>query len=161
MGRYTEKPNRYRIFWKTDTDTDVGIWKTENTEKPTKKTGISEAAVALLHTHNCTLHNALKNDFPCLGIWLEFDYNDTSLSSLQSKQPALNNLPLVLPYFVLLSHLAWKSLRDISIIKLLSYEIQIISSITHTHSHTSSVLTFLALSSSQFNSRLKTVLHHS
>jgi len=55
MGRYTEKPNRYRIFWKTDTD--VGIWKTE---KPTKKTenigyfGIREAAVAVLH-------NALKN----------------------------------------------------------------------------------------------------
>jgi len=52
---------------KTDTDTDVGIWKTENTEKPTKKTenngyfGISEAAVAVLHMHNCTLHNALKN----------------------------------------------------------------------------------------------------
>ena len=61
MGRYTEKPNRYRIFWKTDTDTDVGIWKTENTEKPTKKNrnigyfGISEAAVAVLH-------NALKTD---------------------------------------------------------------------------------------------------
>ena len=60
MGRYTEKPNRYRIFWKTDTDTDVGIWKTENTEKPTKKKrnigyfGISEATVAVLH-------NALKN----------------------------------------------------------------------------------------------------
>jgi len=73
MGRtYTEKPNRYRIFWKTDTDTDVGIWKPENTEKPTKKTenigyfGINEAAVAVLHMHNCALHNALKNDFPCL-----------------------------------------------------------------------------------------------
>jgi hypothetical protein len=37
MGRYTEKPNRYRVFWKTDTDTVVGIWKPENTEKQTKK----------------------------------------------------------------------------------------------------------------------------
>jgi len=59
MGRYTEKANRYRIFWKTDTDTDVGIWKTENTEKPTKKTenfgyfGISEAANAQLHIAQC------------------------------------------------------------------------------------------------------------
>jgi len=67
MGWYTEKPNRYRIFWKTDTDTDVDIWKTENTEKLTKKTenigyfGISEASVAVLHMHNCTSHNALKN----------------------------------------------------------------------------------------------------
>jgi len=68
MGRYTEKPNRYRIFWKSDTDIDVGIWKTENTEKPTKKPKISDIsvlvkphAVAVLHMHNCTLHNALKN----------------------------------------------------------------------------------------------------
>jgi len=30
MGRYTEKPNRYQIFWQTDT-------KTENTEKPAAK----------------------------------------------------------------------------------------------------------------------------
>ena len=38
MGRYTEKPNRYRIFGQTDTETDVGIQQTENTEKPTGKT---------------------------------------------------------------------------------------------------------------------------
>ena len=36
-GRYTEKPNRYRIFGQTDTETDVGIQQTENTEKPTEK----------------------------------------------------------------------------------------------------------------------------
>ena len=105
-----------------------------------------------------------------LGIWLEFDYNDTSL---QCKQPAFlysclavqpNNVTrssssLTLFRPTVTSRL--KSLRDISIIKLLSYGIQI-SSITHTHSHTTSVLPFLALSSSQFNSRLKTVLlHHS
>jgi len=68
MGRYTEKPNRYRIFWKTDTDIGRPIWKTENTEKPTKKPNISDISVlvkpqlhAVLHMHNCTLHNALKN----------------------------------------------------------------------------------------------------
>ena len=37
MDRYTEKSNRNRVFWKTDTDIDVGIWKPKNTEKPTKK----------------------------------------------------------------------------------------------------------------------------
>jgi len=31
MCRYTEKPNRYWRFWQTDTETDVGIWQTENT----------------------------------------------------------------------------------------------------------------------------------
>ena len=36
MGRYTEKPNLYRIFGQTETD--VGIQQTENTEKPTEKT---------------------------------------------------------------------------------------------------------------------------
>ena len=30
--RYTEIPNRYPIFSNTDTDTDVGILNTENTE---------------------------------------------------------------------------------------------------------------------------------
>ena len=29
LGRYTEIPNRYLIFWNTDTDTDVGIHNTE------------------------------------------------------------------------------------------------------------------------------------
>ena len=29
LGRYTEIPNRYPIFWNTDTDTDVGIHNTE------------------------------------------------------------------------------------------------------------------------------------
>jgi len=29
LGRYTEIPNRYPIFWNTDTDTDVGIHSTE------------------------------------------------------------------------------------------------------------------------------------
>ena len=38
MGRLTEKPNRYPIFLKTDTDTDVGISKTENRPKITEKT---------------------------------------------------------------------------------------------------------------------------
>ena len=67
MGRYTEKPNRYRIFWKTDTDTDVGIWKTENTEKPTEKTqniryvGITEGAV------NCTMHPQRLQKLVCLA----------------------------------------------------------------------------------------------
>ena len=36
MGRLTEKPNRYPIFLKTDTDTDFGILKTEKYRKPTK-----------------------------------------------------------------------------------------------------------------------------
>jgi hypothetical protein len=62
MGRYTEKPHRYRIFWKNRHDTDVGIWKTENIEEQTIKNenicyfGISEDAVPVLH-------NALKNVF--------------------------------------------------------------------------------------------------
>jgi len=38
MGRYTEKPNRYQIFWQTDTETDISICQTENTEKPIEKT---------------------------------------------------------------------------------------------------------------------------
>ena len=29
LGRYTEIPKRYPIFWNTDTDTDVGIHNTE------------------------------------------------------------------------------------------------------------------------------------
>jgi len=36
MGRLTEKPNRYPIFLKTDTDTDFGILKTEKYRIPTK-----------------------------------------------------------------------------------------------------------------------------
>ena len=32
VSRYTEIPNRYPIFSNTDTDTDVGISNTENTE---------------------------------------------------------------------------------------------------------------------------------
>ena len=32
VSRYTEIPNRYPIFSNTDTDTDVGILNTENTE---------------------------------------------------------------------------------------------------------------------------------
>ena len=35
--RYTEIPNRYAIFSNTDTNTDVGISNTENTEIPTSK----------------------------------------------------------------------------------------------------------------------------
>jgi len=35
MGRYTEKLNIYQLFWQTDTETDVGIWQTKNTQKPT------------------------------------------------------------------------------------------------------------------------------
>ena len=34
VSRYTEIPNRYPIFSNTDTDTDVGISDTENTEIP-------------------------------------------------------------------------------------------------------------------------------
>jgi len=36
VGRLTEKPNRYRIFLKTDTDTDFGILKTEKYRIPTQ-----------------------------------------------------------------------------------------------------------------------------
>ena len=37
VSRYTEIPNRYPIFSNTDTDTDVGILHTENTEIPTSE----------------------------------------------------------------------------------------------------------------------------
>jgi len=42
LGRYTEIPYRYPIFWNIDTDADVGIRNTENTEYRqlnTKNTG--------------------------------------------------------------------------------------------------------------------------
>ena len=37
LGRYTEIPNRYPIFWNTDTYTDVGIHNTEKYRKSTIK----------------------------------------------------------------------------------------------------------------------------
>ena len=37
VSRYTEIPNRYPIFSNTDTDTDVGISNTVNTEIPTSE----------------------------------------------------------------------------------------------------------------------------
>jgi len=40
LGRYTEKLNRYRIFYNTDTDTDVGIYNTENYRIPMIKCGV-------------------------------------------------------------------------------------------------------------------------
>jgi len=36
VGRLTEKPNRYPIFFQTDTDTDFGILKTGKYRIPTK-----------------------------------------------------------------------------------------------------------------------------
>jgi len=36
VGRLTEKPNRYPIFLKTETDTDFGILKTGKYRIPTK-----------------------------------------------------------------------------------------------------------------------------
>jgi len=36
VGRLTEKPNRYPIFFKTDTDTDFGILKTGKYRIPTE-----------------------------------------------------------------------------------------------------------------------------
>ena len=45
MSRYTEKPNRYRKFGQTDTD--VGIQQTENTEKLTEKPIISDISVLI------------------------------------------------------------------------------------------------------------------
>jgi len=36
MGQYTEKSNRCWMFWKTESDSNVGIWQTENNEKSTE-----------------------------------------------------------------------------------------------------------------------------
>ena len=36
VGRLTDKPNRYPIFFKTETDTDFGILKTGKYRIPTK-----------------------------------------------------------------------------------------------------------------------------
>ena len=48
MGQYTEKPNQYRIFGQTDTETDVGIQQTERTEKPTEKPITSDISVFII-----------------------------------------------------------------------------------------------------------------
>ena len=54
MGRLTEKPNRYRIFGQTDTETDVGIQQTENTEKPTEKNRLYRLfRYSLIHSGDC------------------------------------------------------------------------------------------------------------
>ena len=36
-GSVNRKPNRNRVFWKTETETDVGFSKTEKYRKPTPK----------------------------------------------------------------------------------------------------------------------------
>jgi len=48
VGRLTEKPNRYPIFLKTDTDTDFGILKTGKYRIPTKNNRKTIQSVILL-----------------------------------------------------------------------------------------------------------------
>ena len=50
VSRYTEIPNRYPIFWNTDTDTDVGILNTENTENSVRYSPLEAVSCVTFET---------------------------------------------------------------------------------------------------------------
>jgi len=64
VGRLTEKPNRYPIFLKTETDTDFGILKTGKYRIPTKITEKPIQSVIFL-SPEATLLPAFYNTVEC------------------------------------------------------------------------------------------------
>ena len=61
VSRYTEIPNRYPIFSNSDTDTDVGILNTENTENSVRYSPLGAVS--------CVLPLKLDNLISLTDIW--------------------------------------------------------------------------------------------
>jgi len=58
VSRYTEIPNRYPIFSNADTDTDVGILNTENTENSVRYSPPGAVTVSCVTFENGQLNQS-------------------------------------------------------------------------------------------------------
>ena len=85
VSRYTEIPNRYPIFSNTDTDIDVGILNTENTENSVRYSPLGAVGCVTFETGQLNL--SYYDIWSCVfSTWIASVYSLVILTSIWTVQ---------------------------------------------------------------------------